>query len=652
MVKMIKQILISGLFLLILGLTACGNGKHSTGSADDSNDTETGDTGSGSPEGDAPEGDAPEGEDPTGSGGGSDPAAEGSEESITYDFCSTLDFTQNPTNIGTNLPSGYEPSGADYNDTTEKIYIVDDEGNLSRMNKDGSGITTWNIGGDLEGVAIANESSGLVYLGVENPDGIIEFDTTTGTVLRTFTLTTWMTGADNQGLEALAFVPNIADAEGGLFYAGHQGEGSVYVFRLPIQSSAISTDVTFVTSFVPVANYTDVASLDYDAANDVIFAGYDGPNKLVAVTPSGTFIQEWDLPQDDQEGVALSGNCDVFIAQDTDKKVWYYASTDLSVVVDENIIILLADRLAEAQNDDGSFDWQITAGDPLTPTTTGYQNVTGVTALGFFLAANYGSDVDWQTALDQTATYFDTKMDALLANPSDTANNLSCPNWTFLSWYLQDNPNTTLETETISTFDVLLDARDTTYGDDASIRFDGVANRIIQGRASIPGLIPWDLALCVEGVGAMADISTDFSQDYTDALEFLSDYLNNTFLPAYDTDNSYTYGDVSLALPLYVLATSSEAVTYSDLIDELYTRLVALVDESGLVTNGSANDGEAQSTAYGLLGLKAVDSPLSQRVQDYLESLVDVNGIIIDSATNLETFEIEGEALRALGYTQ
>src|SRR3990167_7923480 len=560
MVQMIKQIQLNGFFLLILGLTlglsACGNGKHSSNGADES--TETEDTGT-------------EGEDPTGSGGGSDPTSGGSdttEESITYDFCSTLDFTQNPTDIGINLPSGDEPSGADYNDTTEKLYIADDEGNLSRMNKDGSGITTWNIGGDLEGVAIANESNGIIYVGVENPDGIIEFDTTTGTVLRTFTLTTWMTGADNAGLEALAFVPNSADSEGGLFYAGHQGEGSVYVFRLPIQSSATSTDVTFVTSFVPVAGYTDLASLDYDATNDVIFVGYDGPNQLVAVTPSGSFIQEWDLPQSDQEGVALSSNCDVFIAQDTDKKVWYYASIAFSVTVNEDINIL------------------------------------------------------------------------------------SCPNWVFLSWYLQDNPNATLETETNTAFDALLDARDTTYGDDASIRFDGVANRIIQARVSIPGLIPWDLALCVEGVGAMAEISTDFSQDYTDALEFLADYLNTTFLPAYDADNSYTYGDLSLAMPLYVLATSSESGLYSDLIDELYTRLFALVDESGLVTNGSADDGEAQATAYALLGLKAVESPLAQRVQDYLESVVDANGIIIDSSTNLETFEIEGEALRALGYVQ
>ena len=205
MVQMIKQIQLNGFFLLILGLTlglsACGNGKHSSNGADES--TETEDTGT-------------EGEDPTGSGGGSDPTSGGSdttEESITYDFCSTLDFTQNPTDIGINLPSGDEPSGADYNDTTEKLYIADDEGNLSRMNKDGSGITTWNIGGDLEGVAIANESNGIIYVGVENPDGIIEFDTTTGTVLRTFTLTTWMTGADNAGLEALAFVPNSADSE-------------------------------------------------------------------------------------------------------------------------------------------------------------------------------------------------------------------------------------------------------------------------------------------------------------------------------------------------------------------------------------------------------------------------------------------------------
>ena len=76
------------------------------------------------------------------------------------------------------------------------------------MNADGSDLVNWNVPGDLEALTVADHTSDLIYIGVENPDSILEFDVSTGQVTRTFDLTDWMTGADNRGLEALAFVPD------------------------------------------------------------------------------------------------------------------------------------------------------------------------------------------------------------------------------------------------------------------------------------------------------------------------------------------------------------------------------------------------------------------------------------------------------------
>ena len=94
--------------------------------------------------------------------------------------CGDFVFDPPPIDIGGNLASGYEPSGADWHETLNKILLVSDEGVVSMMSADGSGLANWNVGGDLEGITVADETSDFIYLGVENPDGIKEFNFVTG----------------------------------------------------------------------------------------------------------------------------------------------------------------------------------------------------------------------------------------------------------------------------------------------------------------------------------------------------------------------------------------------------------------------------------------------------------------------------------------
>ena len=155
-----------------------------------------------------------------------------------------------------------------------------------------------------------------VYVGVEHPDSIREFNITTGAVSRTFDLTPWMTGEpNNNGLEALTFVPDAGDPEGGLFYAGLQRDGKIYSFRLPVKTSASSTTVTPVSTITPVVDRTDISGLHYDVDKKVLYAVFDGSDKLRAMKADGTFLGEWELPRDNQEGVTMAGN-HLYIAED------------------------------------------------------------------------------------------------------------------------------------------------------------------------------------------------------------------------------------------------------------------------------------------------------------------------------------------------
>jgi len=219
------------------------------------------------------------------------------------------------TQIGGGLPFGYECSGALWHAGLDKLFTVHDNGTVSYMNADGTGVHNWSLPGDLEGICVADPGSDFIYVGVERPDSIKEFSVTTGSVTRTFDLTTWMTGPDNLGLEALTFVPDAGDPEGGLFYAGLQNDGKIYSFRLPLVSHPSSTTVTHVSTITPAAGRTDISGLHYDVDHQVLYAVFDTANRLRAMRADGTFLAEWELPGSNQEGVTVAGS-HLYIAED------------------------------------------------------------------------------------------------------------------------------------------------------------------------------------------------------------------------------------------------------------------------------------------------------------------------------------------------
>ena len=239
------------------------------------------------------------------------------------------------TQIGSGLPSAYEPSGGAWHPRLERLFLVHDGGTLTRMDRNGGDMFSWTLGGDLEGVAVADPASDLVYVGVENPDGIKEYDFVAGRITRSFDLTPWMTGADNSGLEALVFVPDPGHPEGGVFFAGHQGEGRIYVFRLPIRSSSTSTLVTLERTIEPYSGRTDLSGLEWDWDENVVYAVWDAGNVVARLTPEGTLIDEFQLPGNDQEGVAVRP-CELFIMEDVGKEVWRYGfpTTDADEDID------------------------------------------------------------------------------------------------------------------------------------------------------------------------------------------------------------------------------------------------------------------------------------------------------------------------------
>lgn len=206
-------------------------------------------------------------------------------------------------------PERYEPSGAVWHPRLERLFVVSDEGTLSMMRADGGEIVHWELPGDLEAVAIADPASELIYIGVEHPDAVIEFDLDRGEVRRRFDLTETLVGPDARGLEAMTFVE-------GELYVGHQHDGRIYRF-------ALGASLTFLGTIVPLEGRNDLSGLDWDGR---LYALYDGADVIRVMERDGSFIEEWPAPGEGQEGLALGADS-IFIADDTTGEILRYPTS-------------------------------------------------------------------------------------------------------------------------------------------------------------------------------------------------------------------------------------------------------------------------------------------------------------------------------------
>ena len=235
------------------------------------------------------------------------------------------------TNIGVELPEDFEPSGGAWHPRLGQLFVVSDSGLIARMNNNGVGTQTWEAAGNWEGVAVAKPQSNYIYVIDENTARIREFNFATGKLTsRIFKLTAASTApgvtplssvdkdalidnGDDTGAEALAFVPNSSDPQGGLFYVGSQENGAIYKFRLSLNSGSHVTYLGKIKNW----NYKDLAGLEYDWTKKILLAVWDSENKIQAMKADGTLIKEWSVPagSKDEEGLAYDG-ASLYIAQD------------------------------------------------------------------------------------------------------------------------------------------------------------------------------------------------------------------------------------------------------------------------------------------------------------------------------------------------
>ncbi|MCA9375923.1 MAG: SdiA-regulated domain-containing protein [Candidatus Doudnabacteria bacterium] len=266
----------------------------------------------------------------------------------------------------------YEPSGLLWNDVTRHLFTVSDDGKITRMQLDGTEqetriLSKAGVGRDFEAITQVDPEASTVYIGLEHPDSILEYNWDTQTFAeKQWDLTSVLTGANNQGLEGLTFVPNAfvpevmePSASGGLFYAavqrtpvpGGDVRDDYLIYAFDIDLSQSGQIVNWWGIPVPAGTPTnDVSDLSFNPATGLIYVLYDGPNRLVELTPAGEVVNDYeDVPTADQEGVVVltdppNERVDVYFASDSQKSI--------SRVVDYPVVYPEPEReVVEVSND-------------------------------------------------------------------------------------------------------------------------------------------------------------------------------------------------------------------------------------------------------------------------------------------------------------
>jgi len=197
------------------------------------------------------------------------------------------------------------------------LLVVGDGGTVSRTHQDGGTWTTFRPGGDLEAVALGKPGAPFVYLGSESPDAILEFDPVKGVLTGAeWDLAPFMEGKANRGLEALT-------SHEGLFYAGEQASGRIYVFEL-----GPGEEVELVRVISPAPERRDLSGLHFDPASGTLFAVFDGDDLIRQMAIDGSLLGEHRAPGRDQEGLVVIPDCGrgqarVFVAQDSGEVLRY-----------------------------------------------------------------------------------------------------------------------------------------------------------------------------------------------------------------------------------------------------------------------------------------------------------------------------------------
>ena len=214
-----------------------------------------------------------------------------------------------------------EPSGITYVATSDRLWVVGDEGSLVEIDTEGRSIGSVVGKDNLEDVAW-HPPSGLLVLLSEKKSQLLLFDPVTrrdvGRIkIDAEAVLSDVPGDKNQGFEGLAFRPLAGRAGGGIFYLTHQRQPAmVMAVVFDPQSPPARLDAAAVVARFRVKGYKDLTAITWSPELGRLLVIGDDKDRLLVLKEDGTREAEIPLPGLQQEGLAFDDQGRLWVADD------------------------------------------------------------------------------------------------------------------------------------------------------------------------------------------------------------------------------------------------------------------------------------------------------------------------------------------------
>lgn len=226
-----------------------------------------------------------------------------------------------------------EPSDIVYHPTRKTLFVVSDEGHVAEIKTDGTPVNkrmakVWR---DYEGITV-NPTTGLLYVGVEGEEKILELDPATLETKREFTVERTFEGqtvmaAGGDGIEGLTFVADEKHAEGGTFVVAHQvmepartpnEVSALFEIELPLKTAKEGQALKGkIIRRINIPEAVDLSAVSWDTGRKAFYVLSDTLDFFYEVTLEGKVLHTYSFPGDNQEGVAVDPDGFVYVAQDS-----------------------------------------------------------------------------------------------------------------------------------------------------------------------------------------------------------------------------------------------------------------------------------------------------------------------------------------------
>jgi uncharacterized protein YjiK len=203
------------------------------------------------------------------------------------------------------------------------LFAVGDRGDVAQVDADGRAVRHWNVGGDLEDVALL--PSGDLLLLDESKARVIRFDPRAGVERGRWGLDeAALLGRQKthrDGFEGIEFRPS-GDAGQGLLHLAHQRNPAMIVVARFDPARGDRLDAAAVVERWPLEDYVEVKSIAWTPALNAFLAVADARDLLLVIAPGGSVRAEFALEGVQQEGACLDDTGTLWVADDRGKALF------------------------------------------------------------------------------------------------------------------------------------------------------------------------------------------------------------------------------------------------------------------------------------------------------------------------------------------